>query len=93
MRLVGGIRGVLVMSAPAVLMATVGVGCGGQRASSQELPVSPAVEVTIVGELLPGDQRAPESAPTVTTAAPRPSIGRATIPVPVRPPMTAPPRS
>jgi hypothetical protein len=85
MRSVRGIRGVLALSAPAALLVVVlGVGCGGNQASSQELPPSPQpVVVTIVGDgLLPGDRRGPDAKPTVTTA-PLP-IGRTKSPVPVR---------
>ena len=88
MRSVRGIRGVLALAAPALLVAVFGVGCGGNQASSQELPESPEpVVVTIVGDgFLPGDRRAPDATPTVTTAAPRLPIGRTKSPVPVRTP-------
>jgi hypothetical protein len=91
MRSVRGIRGVLALSAPALLVAVVGVGCSGHEASSrQELPGSPQPVATIVGDgLLPGDQRAP-GAPTVTTQVPRPPIGRTLSPVPKPVPVTTP---
>ena len=88
MRSVQGMRGVLALAAPALLVAVLSVGCGGDQASGQELPDSPEPVATIVDdELLPGDRRAPD-APTVTTAAPRPPIGRTKSPVPVRTPPT-----
>ena len=84
MRSVRGMRGVLALAAPAVLVAVLGVGCGGEQASGEELPESPEPVATIVSDrLLPGDQRAPD-APTVATQAPRPPIGRTKSPVPVR---------
>jgi hypothetical protein len=86
MRSVWGSGGVLALSAPAVLLAVLGVGCGGHQASSQELE-SPEPVATVVGDgLLPGDGRAPDATPTVTTVAPRPPIGRTKSPVPVRTP-------
>ena len=86
MRSVRGIGGVLALSAPAVLVAMLGVGCGGNQASSQELPESPQPVATIVvGEgLLPGDRRAPDAKLTVTTTT-RP-IGRSSSPVSARTP-------
>jgi len=82
MRSVRGIRGVLALLAPALLVAVVGVGCGGHKASSQELPDSSHPEARIVGDgLLPGDRRAPGVAP-VTTTRPPPPIGRTSSPVP-----------
>ena len=88
MRSVRGIGGVLALAAPAVLVAVLGVGCGGHQASGQELPESPEPVATIVGDgLLPGDRRAPDATSTVTTA-PRPPIGRTKSPVPVRTPPT-----
>ncbi len=88
MRSVRGIGGVLALAAPAVLVAVLGVGCGGRQASSQELPESPEPVATIVGDgLLPGDRRAPDP-PTVTTAAIRIPIARTKTPVPVSTPPT-----
>jgi hypothetical protein len=85
MRSVWGSGGVLALSAPALLVALLGVGCGGHQASSQELPKSPEPVATIAGDgLLPGDRKAPDPTPTVTTAAPRPPIGRTKSPVPAR---------
>ena len=85
MRSVRGIRGVLALAAPALLVAVLGVGCGGNQASSQELPESPQPVATIGEGLLPGDRRAPDATPAVTTA-PRLPIGRTKSPVPVRTP-------
>jgi hypothetical protein len=83
MRLVRGIRGVLAL--PAVPVAVLSISCSGHQASIQKLPESPQPVATIVGDgLLPGDRRAPNAAPTVTTAPPRPPIGRTKSPVPVR---------
>ena len=78
MQSVRGMRGVLALAAPAVLVAVLGVGCGGQQASGQELPESPEPVATIVGDglLLPGDRRAPDAKLTVTTTT-RPIAVRA----------------
>ena len=83
-------RAVREMSAAVLLVVVVGVGCGGDEASSrQEVPVlgSQSVE-TIVGDaLVPGDQRAP--GPAVVTTTPTRPIGRALHPVPAnRTPVT-----
>lgn len=84
MRPVRGMNSVLTRAAPAVLVAVLGVGCGGDQASGQELPESPEPVATIVTDgIVPGDRRAPD-APTVTTQTPRPPIGRTKSPVPVR---------
>ena len=89
MRSVWGSGGVLALSAPAVLVAVLGVGCGGHQASGQEVRESPEPVATIVGDgVLAGERRAPDATPTVTTAAPRPPIGRTKSPVPVRTPPT-----
>jgi hypothetical protein len=84
------------MSAPVLLVAVVGVGCGGDQASSgQQLPGGSEPVATIVGEgqqgqLLPGDQR--ELGPAlVTTTAPRRPVGRPKIPVLPHAPVTRPP--
>lgn len=93
MRSVRGMRGVLALAAPAVVVAVLGVGCGGEQVSGQELPQSPEPVATIVTEgILPGDRRAPDG-PTVTTQVFRPPLGRAKIPMPVRTPSTVPVRT
>lgn len=104
MRSVRGDRNLVAMSAMVVLVVVVGVGCGGDEASSRQEPGGPHQPVaTIVGDgrdgllpydgrdgLLPGDQRAPGSA-AVTTTPTRP-IGRASNPVPAdHTPVTRPP--
>jgi hypothetical protein len=96
MRSVRGNRN-LAMSAAVLLVVVVGVGCRGDEASSsrQELPDGTQPVATFVGDgrdaLLPGDQRAPASAPVPTTA-PRLPIGRPLLPVPAdRTPVTRPP--
>lgn len=92
MRSVRGIRNVLAMAAPALLVVVVGAGCGGDEASSrQELPDSPRPVATIGEGLVPGERRAPGPAPVTTTAPPRP-IGRPSSPVPANHvPVTRPP--
>jgi len=89
MQSVRRIRNVLAISAAAFLAVVVGVGCGGDQASSgQESPDRPQPVATIIGDgLVPGDQRAPGPAP-VTTTAPRQPIGRAQRPVPPPAPVT-----
>ena len=84
MQPVRGIRNVLAMSAPALLVVVVGIGCGGVQASSTEqLPDGSQPVATIVGDvqLFPGDQRAPDPARVTTTTARRP-IGKPLRPVP-----------
>jgi hypothetical protein len=90
MRSVRGIRGVLAIGAPALLAAVVGVGCRSDQAAGQELPARAEPVATIVGDgLLPGDQRLPGGAPTVTTAVPHRPIGTTSSPVPAnRTPVT-----
>ena len=84
MRSIRGIRNLHAMSAAVLLIVVVGIGCGGDEASSpQELPVvgpQPVATVIDDGLLLPGDQRAPDTA-AVTTTTTRP-IGRPSRPVP-----------
>lgn len=93
MRSVRGMKGVFALAAPAVLVAVLGVGCGGDQASGQELPESPEPVATVVTEgVLPGDRRVPDG-PTVTTKVFHPPIARAKIPMPVRPPPTVPVRT
>ena len=93
MRSVRGMKGVLALAAPAVLVAVLGVGCGGDQASGQEFLESPEPVATFAGDgLLPGDRRAPDG-PTVTPKAFRPPLGRAKIPMPVGPPPTVPVRT
>lgn len=93
MRSVRGMRGVIALAAPAVLVAVLGVGCGGEQVSGQELPESPEPVATVITDgILPGDRRAPDGL-TVTTKAFRPPLGRAKIPMPVRPPPTVPVRT
>jgi hypothetical protein len=89
MQSVRGIRNVLAISAAALLAVVVGVGCGGDQASSgQEAPDRPQPVATIVGDgLVAGDQQAPGPAP-VTTTAPRQPIGRPQRPVPPDTPVT-----
>jgi len=89
MQSVRGIRNVLAISAAALLAAVVGVGCGGDQASSgQDSPDRPQPVATFVGDgLVPGDQRAPDPAP-VTTTAPRRPIGKPQLPVPPPAPVT-----
>ena len=70
------------MAAGLLLTAVLAVGCAGSEASGQERPdISGQPAATrISGEgLLPGDQRAP-GPPTVTTAARRWPIGKASSP-------------
>ena len=84
MRPVRGMRGVLAVAVSAMLVAGLGVGCGGDQATGQEFPESAEPVATIVTEgILPGDRRVPD-APTVTTQTSRPPIGRTKSPVPVR---------
>ena len=93
MRSVRGMRGVITLAGPAVLVAVLGVGCGGDQASGQELPESPEPVATVITDgILPGDRRAPDG-PTVTTKVFRPPLGRAKIPIPVSPPPTVPVRT
>jgi hypothetical protein len=87
MRSVRRNAGILALPAPAVVVALLGVGCGGHQASSQGPRESPEPVATIAGEgLLPGDRKPPDPTPTVTTAAPRPPIARTKSPVPARTP-------
>jgi hypothetical protein len=89
MRSIRGMRNLHVISAAVVLVVVVGVGCGGDEASSrQELPDGgPQRVATFVGDgLVPGDQRAPNASP-VTTTPTRP-IGRPLRPVPAPTPVT-----
>ena len=90
MRSVRGIRGVLAIGAPALLAAVLGVGCRSDQAAGQELPVRTDPVATVVDDgLLPGAQRLPGGAPTVTTAVPRRPIARPLSPVPAnRTPVT-----
>ncbi len=78
------------MSAAVLLIVVVGVGCGGDEASSpQQLPVvgsQPVATFAGDGLLLPGDQRAPGTAAVTTTS--RLPIGRPLRPVPARAPTT-----
>jgi hypothetical protein len=97
MRSVRGVCGVLAIGAPALLAALVGVGCRGDQAAGLELPDRPAPVATVVGDgLVPGDQRLPGGAPTVTTAVRAGPIGRPSSPVPAdylpetRPPVVLP---
>lgn len=88
MRTVRKMRGLLGLAASVVLVAVLGVGCGGDQATGPELPESPEpVETIVIDGILPGDRRAPD-APTVTAQTPRPPIGRTKSPVPVRTPPT-----
>jgi hypothetical protein len=96
MRSVRGIGGVLAIGAPALLAAMVGVGCRGHEAAVQEVPGHAQPVGTVVEDApVPGDQRLPGGAPTVTTATTRP-IGRSPSPVPgnrtqaTRPPVVFP---
>ena len=77
MRSVRGMWGVRSLAVPAVLLALLGVGCGGHQASGQGLPESPEPVATVVGDgFLPGDQRAPDAKLAVTTTT-RPIAVRA----------------
>jgi hypothetical protein len=89
MRSVRGIRGILAVVAPALLVAMVGAGCGGHEASGRHEPPDRLQPVaTSVGDgLLPGDRRAPVGAPNVTKAT-QPPIGKTSSPVPVHTPVT-----
>jgi hypothetical protein len=92
----GVIRGApnhLSMVVSASLVAAVAAACGGHQASGQVVPDRQTrLVATNSGEgLRPGDQRAPDRAPTVTTTAPQPPIGRTSSPAPLPVPVTRPP--
>ena len=77
MRSVRGTGGVRSLAAPAVLVALLGVGCGGHQASGQGLPESPEPVATVVVDgLVPGDRRAPDAKLAATTTT-RPIAVRA----------------